>query len=119
MKQHLFISLSLLLVCEFTLAQQDLRLIAASPAEVCRYETELDSIAIQTQSGENFVLLLKENSIIGVKRHTYIYGVPKSALNIKDKSFAARFWFGGQRAVLLAYQQRVYGVYDLDRKKVV
>ena len=113
MHKQLFISISLLLVCEFALTQQNLRLSDASSAQVYWQAADTESAKIKTKKAQKVVDKNEETPVLCVKNR------PKSAdilcfnknydtigkLNTKDKAYESRFWFGGQRAVLLAYRR--------------
>ena len=112
MHKHLLISVSLLLVCQFALTQQNLRLSDASSAQVHWAMSEAKSVKVKNV--KSVVPKSEEKAAINLKNR------PKSAdfvcfnknydtigkLNTKDKAYESRFWFGGQRAVLLDYYAR-------------
>jgi hypothetical protein len=114
MQKHLLISVSLLLVCQFALTQQNLRLTDASSAQVYWQANDVENAKIKTKKVQKAVLESKENPIKNTiayqKRleiaHSNQNFYKKTTVNTKDKAYESRFLFGGQRAVLLAYYTR-------------
>jgi hypothetical protein len=109
MHKHLFISFSLLLVCQFALTQQNLRLTDASSAQVYWQATDAENTKIKAKKVQKTVFESKDNPIKSVKTYKKCLEIAysnqifhiKGKLNTKDKAYESRFLFGGQRAVLL------------------
>jgi hypothetical protein len=119
MQKHLLISVSLLLVCQFALTQQNLRLTDASSAQVYWQATDVENAKIK--KAQKAVLESKENPIKNTiayqKRleiaHSNQNFYKKTTVNTKDKAYESRFLFGGQRAVLLAYYTIKYEIVNM------
>jgi hypothetical protein len=121
MHKHIFISFSLLLVCQFALTQQNLRLTDASSVQAYWEATDVENAKIKTKKAQKTVLESKENPIKSVQSYKNRLEIAysnqnfykKPTLNTKDKAYESRFLFGGQRAILLAYYKVKYEIVNV------
>jgi hypothetical protein len=122
MQKHLLISFSLLLVCQFALTQQNLRLTDASSAQVYWQATDAENTKIKAKKVQKTVFESKDNPTKSVKTYKKCLEIAysnqifhiKGKLNTKDKAYESRFLFGGQRAVLLQALTRLRALLRLE-----